>query len=65
MGTNTAGNVGMPNEGKTDMERGSKDDFSYSKESRQTGRTGGGMGSSPNSEKPDDNKRTVNDPRLA
>lgn len=65
MGTNTAGNVGMPNDGQTDKERGSMIAFQYSKTGRQTGRVPGRMTMAPNSNRPDDNKRTVNDPRLA
>jgi len=63
MGTNSAGKVGPGNDGKTDEGRGSVDTFKYSKESRKTGKLGG-AGSTANSNKPDDNKRTVTDPRL-
>jgi len=64
MGNNSAGRVSGGNEGKTDMDRGSVDIGTYSKTKRQTGTVPGGMGKKPNSNKPDDNKGTVNDPRL-
>jgi len=65
MGTNSAGQVGGGNEGQTDMGRGSKMEFSYSKSGRKTGRIGGGGRSSANTVEPDSNKRSVSDPRLA
>lgn len=63
MGTNSAGNVGSPNEGKTDTNRGSVEQFNVSKASRKTGVVGTPT-TVPNSNMPDANKRTVNDPRL-
>lgn len=65
MGTNSAGTVGAGNEGKTDMDRGSMIRFTYTKSGRKTGMVSGGMSSMPNDSKPDSNKRTVSDPRLA
>ena len=64
MGNNSAGTVPGGNEGKTDMDRGSVKTGSYSKSQRKTGKVGG-LGSKPNSNKPDDNKGTRSDPRLA
>ena len=66
MGNTNAGKVGSGNEGQTDMNRGSNMKGTYSKSSRKTGRVpGGGMTSMPNSDKDEDNKRSVGDPRLA
>ena len=55
---------GKPNEGKTDMNRGSVDAFSFSKEQRDTGKVGG-AGSKQNSNKVDDNKVTSGDKRTS
>lgn len=65
MGNTSAGNVGQDNSGKTDMGRGSKMAFSYSKSGRKTGAVSGGMSSQSNEISVDSNKRTVSDPRLA
>ena len=65
MGTNSAGRVGGGNDGQTDMGRGSLIHFRYTKSGRQTGRVGRSMKSVSNDTKPDSNKRTVSDPRLA
>jgi len=62
MGTNSAGNVGAPNEGKTDTNRGGSIKFPYTKAGRNTG-TVAGPKTVPNSNKVDDNKRTTSDPR--
>jgi len=64
MGTNSAGTVSSGNEGQTDVGRGGSINFPYSKGQRETGKKGSGS-SIPNSEKPDDLKRTVSDPRLS
>lgn len=63
MGTNSAGKTGAPNEGKTDMGRGSAIVFPYTKAGRQTGKAGDPV-TVPNSNKVDDNKRMTPDPRF-
>lgn len=65
MGTNSAGKVSGGNNGKTDNGgRGPTFEFPYTKGQRKTGKVGGGS-PTPNSDKPDDMKTVVNDPRLA
>lgn len=65
MGNTTAGSVGGGNDGKTDMGRGNKMNFTYSKGGRPTGKIAGGISSGANGQSVDANKRTVSDPRLA
>lgn len=65
MGNTTAGTVGGGNEGQTDMGRGSKMNFSFSKSGRKTGKVAAGMTMAANSENVDANKRMASDPRLA
>jgi len=62
---NSAGTVGPPNEGQTDMGRGMKKSFPYSKEQRKTGKTGDMPQTMDNPNTVDGNARRVNDPRLA
>jgi hypothetical protein len=65
MGTNSAGKVSSGNDGKTDMGRGSSSTFTVDKGQRNTGKVGSGPSSTTNSNKPDDSKVVVSDPRLA
>jgi hypothetical protein len=60
---NNVPNAPMGNEGQTDMDRGQTGTFTYSKEQRQTGRTGS-VGMGENSNTVDGNKSVVNDPRT-
>ena len=64
MGTHSAGNVSGGNNGKTEDGRGVTIKFSYTKSGRKTGRVPAGISSAPNSNRPDDTKTTVKDPRL-
>lgn len=65
MGNTSAGRVGAPNEGQTDMGRGNTMNFSFSMSGRKTGRVSAGISSGANSETVDANKRVASDPRLA
>lgn len=63
MGTNSAGNVGAPNEGKTDMGRGNVTTFPVTKADRKTGKVAG-PGGKPNPNTVDGNKRSTTDSRF-
>lgn len=66
MSTNSAGTVGAGNEGKTDMDRGSKMQFGFTKAGRKTGKVAASMSNVPNDHSVDGNKRRAPaDPRLA
>jgi hypothetical protein len=60
---NNVPNAPGGNEGQTDQGRGDSGAFTYDKGQRKTGRTGG-VGTSPNQNTVDGNKKTNSDPRL-
>jgi hypothetical protein len=61
---NSAGTVGAPNGGKTDMERGMTSTARVTKAQRKTG-TIAPLTEVPNQNTEDGNARTVSDPRLS
>lgn len=66
MSSNSAGKVGAGNEGKTDMARGEKMQFGFTKGGRKTGKVAATMSAVANDHTVDGNKRKAPaDPRLA